>query len=144
MKHILLAIDRSAQSWEAARLAIRMAPRLKAPVTVLSVVMPGTPRRAAKGQALREYEVVSELVDDIVKELAVAGVKARGEVRTSKAKEVAGEIIASAKRLDADLIVMGCRARGELTGLVLGSVSPEVAMHSGRPVVIGPGGGRAR
>src|ERR1700693_2308398 len=109
MKHILLAIDRSAQSWEATRLAIRIGPRLKAPVTVLSVVVPTTRRGGAKDQARREYEAASELVDDVVKELVVAGVKAKGEVRSSQPKEGAGEIVGSAKRLGADLIVMGCR-----------------------------------
>jgi nucleotide-binding universal stress UspA family protein len=61
-------------------------------------------------------------------------------VRSCRPKEVAGEILGSATRLEADLIVMGCRARGELTGLLLGSVSHEVAMRAGRPVVIVPTG----
>jgi nucleotide-binding universal stress UspA family protein len=140
MKRILLAIDRSAQSWEATRLVIHMAPKLKAPVSVLSIVVPGPRSRQAKDQRRREFDVVSELVDDVVKELVVAGVRAKGEVRSCKPKEVAGEILGSATRLEADLIVMGCRARGELTGLLLGSVSHEVAMRAGRPVVIVPTG----
>jgi nucleotide-binding universal stress UspA family protein len=140
MKHMLLAIDRGAPSWEATRLAVHLAPKLKTRVSVLSVLVPGPQRREAKDQRGREYDAVRELVDDVVKELVAAGVKATGEVRSSKPKNVAGEILGSATRLGADLIVMGSRARGELTGLLLGSVSDEVAMGTLCPVVIVPTG----
>jgi nucleotide-binding universal stress UspA family protein len=140
MKHILLAIDRGAPSWEATRLTIHLAPKLKAPVTVLSLLVPGPQRRETKDQRGREYEAVRELVDDVVKELVEAGVKAKGEVHSSKPKDVAREILGSATRLSADLIVMGSRARGELTGLLFGSVSDEVATGALCPVVIVPTG----
>jgi nucleotide-binding universal stress UspA family protein len=140
VKHILLAIDRSAPSWEASRLAIHLAPKLKAPVTVLSVLVPEPRRRDAKDQRRREYEALRELVDDVVKELVAARVKANGEVRSSKRNEIADEILRAATRLATELILMGSRARGELTGLLLGSVSHEVAMGAGCPVVIVPTG----
>jgi nucleotide-binding universal stress UspA family protein len=140
MRHILLAIDRSAPSWEATRLAIHLAPKLKAPVTVLSMVVREPPHRGAKDLRGREYETAHELVDDVVKELVGAGVRAMREVRSCKSKEVAAEILVTATRVDADLIVMGSRARGELTGLMLGSVSHEVAMGAACPVVIVPTG----
>ena len=37
---------------------------------------------------------------------------------------------------DAELVVVGSRGRGGFTGLVLGSVSQQVAMHSRCPAVI--------
>jgi nucleotide-binding universal stress UspA family protein len=144
MKHMLLAIDRGAPSWEATRLAVHLAPKLKAPVTVLSLLVPGPLRRETKDQRGREYEAARELVDDVVKELVQAGVKAEGEVRGCKPKEVAAEILGLATRLGADMIVMGSRARGELTGLLLGSVSDEVAMGASCPVVIVPTGAMTR
>lgn len=137
MKHILLAIDRSAPSWEATRLLVHMAPRLEAPVTVLSVV-PETIRGSADDKRRREYEAVRDLVDAVVKQLVKAGVRAKGDVRSCKPKDVAREILDAAARVHADLIVMGGRARGELTGLLLGSVSHQVAMGAGHPVVIVP------
>lgn len=140
MKRILLAIDRGAPSWEATRLAIHLTPKLKAPVTVLSVLVPEEREPDATDQRLREYEVASELVDDVVKELVAAGVKANGEVRSGKRSEVANEILGAASRLGVGLILMGSRARGELTGLLLGSVSHTVAMGALCPVVIVPSG----
>jgi nucleotide-binding universal stress UspA family protein len=144
MKHILLAIDRGAASWEAARLAIHIAPRLKLPITVLSVVVPGPRRKEVKDQRQREYEAVRELVDDVVRELVTAGVKAKGDVRSSKPGDVDREILASATRIGADLIVMGSRARSELTGVLFGSASQEVARGADCPVVIVPTGAMAK
>jgi nucleotide-binding universal stress UspA family protein len=140
MKHILLAIDRGAPSWEATRLAVHLAPKLKSSVTVLTLLVPETLKRDAAEQRRREYEAASELVDDVVKELVVARVKSNGEVRSCKRREVAGEILGAAARVGADLILMGSRARGELTGLLLGSVSHKVAMGARCAVVIVPSG----
>jgi nucleotide-binding universal stress UspA family protein len=140
VKQVLLAIDRGAPSWEATRLALHLAPKLKTSVTVLSLLVPEPRKRGAKDQRRREFDVVRELVDDVVKELVMARVKANGEVRSCKRQEVAGEILATAARVGADLILMGSRARGELTGLLLGSVSHAVAMSALCPVVIVPAG----
>jgi nucleotide-binding universal stress UspA family protein len=140
VKRILLAIDRGAPSWEASRLAIHLAPKLKATVTVLSVLVPEKRRADATDQRRREYDVARELVDDVVKELVVAGVKANGEVRSGQRSEVPNEILGAASRLGAGMILMGSRARGELTGLLLGSVSHTVAMRALCPVVIVPAG----
>jgi nucleotide-binding universal stress UspA family protein len=140
VKHILLAIDRGAPSWQATRLAVHLAPKLNTAVTVLSLLVPETRRLDAQEQRRRQYEVVRELVDDVVQELVMARVKANGEVRSCKRREVAAEILDTATRLSADLILMGSRARGELTGLLLGSVSYKVAMGAPCPVVIVPTG----
>jgi nucleotide-binding universal stress UspA family protein len=45
---------------------------------------------------------------------------------------------ASSPPLDADLIVVGSRGRGQRTGMLLGSTSLEVAEHASTPVVIVP------
>jgi nucleotide-binding universal stress UspA family protein len=140
VKHILLAIDRGAPSWEAARLAVHLAPKLNTSVTVLTLLVPEISRWDVKEQRRREHEAARELVEDVANELVMAHVKANGDVRSCKRREVAGEILGTAARLGADLILMGSRARGELTGLLLGSVSHEVAMSALCPVVIVPSG----
>lgn len=138
MKHILLAIDRSAPSWEAARLAVHIAPRLRAQVSVLSIVVSGSQQSETRDLNNREQEAARELVDDIVKDLAVAGVTARSHVRTCLRGKIAEKILSYATSTEPDLIVMGSRSRGELAGLLLGSVSHEVAMRANCPVVIVP------
>jgi nucleotide-binding universal stress UspA family protein len=140
MKHILLAIDRSAPSWEATRLAVHMAPKLNARVNVLSIVVPERTPKEAKDLSHREYATARELVDDVVNEFTVAGVRAKGEVRICDAQDVAGKILSAATRLETDLIVMGSRGRGKLTGILLGSVSHEVTIGARCPVIIVPTG----
>jgi nucleotide-binding universal stress UspA family protein len=119
---------------------VRLAPKLNTSVTVLTLLVPEARKRDAGGQRRREFEAARELVDDVVKELVMTQVRANGEVRSCKRREVAGEILGAAVRVGADLILMGSRARGELTGLLLGSVSHEVAMGALCPVVIVPAG----
>ncbi len=46
------------------------------------------------------------------------------------------EIIAAGRELKADLIIMGSRGRGQLSGLILGSVSEQVLHGSRTPVLI--------
>src|SRR6185437_8584639 len=56
MKHILLSIDSSAPSWEATRLAVHVAPKLKVPVTVITVVISGSRRQEIEDGRPREHE----------------------------------------------------------------------------------------
>ena len=48
----------------------------------------------------------------------------------------AREIINDAGEVNADLIVMGSRGRGDLAGLLLGSTAHEVIHLSDRPVLV--------
>jgi nucleotide-binding universal stress UspA family protein len=143
VKHILLAVDRGAPSWEAARLAAHLAPLLRAGVTVLTVLLPEPRAVGAKDQRKREYEADRALVDDVTAEIIAAGGRAHGEVRSSSPGRVHEEILAAAKRDTTDLIVMGSRARSQLAGMLLGSVSQKVAAAAECPVVIVPAGAMA-
>ena len=48
----------------------------------------------------------------------------------------AREIVEDAKSLDAGVIVMGSRGRGDLAGLVLGSTAHKVIHLADRPVLV--------
>jgi nucleotide-binding universal stress UspA family protein len=56
----------------------------------------------------------------------------------------AEEILKLAEAHDADLIVIGSRGRGAITGTILGSVSSDVVHRSGRPVLVARPRARAR
>ena len=75
---------------------------------------------------------VQAAADDLLQ----AGVKANGEMRNTIYGHVAREIVDDAKEHDADVIVMGSRGRGDLTGLLLGSTAHKVIHLADRPVLV--------
>ena len=75
-------------------------------------------------------------VDAAVGLLSQAGVKAHGQVRTTIFGYAAREIVNDAIDLNADVIVMGSRGRGDLAGLLLGSTAHKVIHLSDRPVLV--------
>lgn len=80
-----------------------------------------------------------DVVDKMLERTSAAGVtvlrKAIADRRPARALLAASE--------DADLLVVGSRGLGGFRGLLMGSVSQQVASHARRPVVVVPGNGRA-
>jgi nucleotide-binding universal stress UspA family protein len=68
--------------------------------------------------------------------LRKAGITAHGEVRTTFFGYAGREIVNDAKEHDVDVIVMGSRGRGDLSGLVLGSTAHKVIHLTDRPVLV--------
>lgn len=99
---------------------------------------------------LREREVIPRMglvadetpdeasaqVQAAVDKLTEAGIKTHGEVRNTIYGHAAKEIIADAKENNVGAIVMGCRGRSDLTGLVLGSTAHKVIHLSDHPVIV--------
>lgn len=117
---MLVAVDESEASTRAVRVAGQIAAALGARVSVLHVGHGGE----------HEAEAPDRLAQS---ELAALGVAARVEVRGG---DVADEILAAARSLLADLLVMGSRGRSQLAGLLLGSVSQEVVARASCPVLL--------
>jgi nucleotide-binding universal stress UspA family protein len=66
-----------------------------------------------------------------------AGLVARPWV-VNRRDDIAVDILAAAKRVEADVIVLGTRGRGAVKSMMLGSVSSSVLHHADRPVLIIP------
>lgn len=75
-------------------------------------------------------------VTSAVGELTAAGVTAHGVIRDTVFGQAAREIIDDAREHQADVIVMGSRGRGDLTGLLLGSTAHKVIHLADRPVLV--------
>ncbi len=117
---MLVAVDGSEASARAVRVAGQIAGALGARVSVLHVGHGGEHEADAPDRRAQS-------------ELAALGVAARVEVRGGDA---ADEILAAARSLRADLLVMGSRGRSQLAGLLLGSVSQEVVARASCPVLL--------
>jgi nucleotide-binding universal stress UspA family protein len=133
---ILVAVDHSAASDRAVLAARDLAALSKGDVWVLhlrerelgpktGVLVPDETTNEAKAEVEASVEVLTQ-----------AGVKAHGEVRNTIFGYAAREIVNDAKEVDADVIVMGSRGRGDIAGLLLGSTAHKVIHLSDRPVLV--------
>jgi nucleotide-binding universal stress UspA family protein len=125
-KRILLALDESEKAWRAVGITADIAARYGAEVTVEHVLDEPQAGAGDGGEAL---------VEAAVKHLGAAGVTAHGEVAAGVGR-VADQLTDAARKVDADLIVMGSRGMSELGAVMLGSTSHEVLEQAHCPVLV--------
>ena len=133
---ILVAVDHSKTSDRAVLAARDLAVLSKGVVWVLLL---REREMGVKTGVLTADETTDEAnaaVAACVEVLNQAGVKAHGEVRHTIFGYAAREIVNDAKEVDADVIVMGSRGRGDIAGLLLGSTAHKVIHLSDRPVLV--------
>jgi len=121
MKRLLVAIDGSPASRRAVQIAAQIALAERASVYLVHVPRTGE-LRAAEG-----------CEQGALRDLTQAGVDAHLEIRGGDA---ADEIVAAAHSTRAGLLVMGSRGRSAVGGLLLGSVSQDVAARASCPVLL--------
>jgi nucleotide-binding universal stress UspA family protein len=132
---VLAAVDHSEVSERVLAAARDLAQLSKGEVWVLHLrereVIP------RMGLVPAESEDEAELaVTTAVGELTAAGVTAHGVIRDTIFGHAAREIMDDAREHQADVIVMGSRGRGDLTGLILGSTAHKVIHLADRPVLV--------
>jgi len=146
-KSILVPTDGSGLSARAVDQAVDLAKTMGATVTVLHVVpefqmfldegyvVPTTTSRSLVTQFKQQTDARSkEILDAASAEAAAAGVKCEAISVTSSSPYDA--IIKQAARFKSDLIVMASHGRKGLGGLLLGSETTKVLVHSKVPVLV--------
>lgn len=138
LRTILVALDGSQTSNEAAHYALKLAESERAEIVCCSVVDPaslqwyngeyGYDPEHCIAEASRETD---RLLAEHVGAATRRGVAARSILRFGNAAE---EILAGAKEVGADLILVGTHGRTGLRRLLLGSVAEGVLRKSGVPV----------
>jgi nucleotide-binding universal stress UspA family protein len=145
MERILVAVDGSEHSARAVDAAASIASAVGARLSLLAVV----PSMAAVAGELESYARAENLLNELPRLLASvqpaflepAAARARAQHVSDVSLETvtgdpATEILATAHEKGIDLIVMGSRGRGRLSGLLLGSVSQQVSTHAPCSVLI--------
>ena len=90
--------------------------------------------------AIARADEIARSGEDLGRELGLAV-----EVRVERAHgSISQAILDVASETDADLIVIGTHGTRAVESSLLGSVSSEVVHHSDRPVLVVPGGARAK
>ena len=135
MESILIATDGSNGSRAAVVAGLELAAAAGADVTVLYVRHPveilGEPFYQRK--VSRQLEAARTAVDYALSAAHALGVPARGEIAEGDPAKVISEL---AESRGVDLIVVGSRGLGRVSGTVLGSVSRAVVHDADRPVLV--------
>ena len=140
-REILLASDGSEGAGQAAVFAIGIAQKFAASLRVLNVLdgssLPYSlsPFRAADSETpqSRSERLLATITAEVSKEACAAGVPRTFHQETGDPADI---ICGFTDCLNLGLIVVGCRGRGTLTSLLLGSVSNSVAHRSRRSVLV--------
>ena len=136
MKTILVATDGSEPAAQALEVAIQLARDTGAALEVLSVRQPRPVGRAGSGPAILETEEAhgaEHIAERAAEHAREAGIDATPHTGHGDVVDVIGE---SAGSLGADLLVVGSRGMGPLSGAVLGSVSHALVHRSPVPLTI--------
>ena len=131
IERILLAVDRSGHGERAIETAAELGLEHGAAIVVQHV----EPVIESPASARR-------FVQEIVDRLRSRGLRAR-TAGLAGVGGVATQLAATAGRIDADLVVVGSRRRGDVGAVVLGSVTRELVQRTARPVLLAGTGARA-
>jgi len=135
-ENILLAVDGSDHALHAARKAAEMARTMNSEIHVIMVYEP-IPLYLGEPNMQVVYVNRKSEADEVLN----AALRELGDLRGKFTSEVvegdaATAIIDAAVANRSDVIVMGSRGLGRLTGLLLGSTSQKVVAHAPCPVLI--------
>jgi len=143
-REIVIATDGSAGSYVAVEQGVWLAKMLDAQATFVSVARAPFP---ALGEPYYQRALSADLararaaIADAIFAAEERHVPYETEILEGSPSE---KILEVAKAHGAELIVIGSRGRGAVTGAVLGSVSSEVVHRSDRPVLVARPGARVR
>lgn len=134
-KNILVPVGFSASSGRAVGIAVYLAAKCGAKITLLHVVQMADANNFETGAAMCDLVKVStQALDEVAGEIPAASL---GEklVRVA-AQEIAGEIVAAAREIPADLIVIATHPYHPLRQMLHGSRTEELLHHAPCPVLL--------
>lgn len=141
--HLLVPLDGSTFAEAALPHAVTLAQQTHGEITLLRVVLP--PRVGDDALSPESADFLIRLRDDLYNEAIsyLQGLQQsleRAELdvhyRVAEAEDVAAEIIAAAREIGADTVVMCTHGRGGLSRWLFGSVATRVLQSSSLPVLV--------
>ena len=135
--HILLGVDGSENALHAAKTAGDLARSMKSKTLRIVVAFDPVPPYLGEPNLQTAISARVKEADEILKKAigTVGGIP--GEIHTEVLEGSPAEAILDvANTRKSDLIIMGSRGLGRLTGLLLGSQSQKVVQHAPCPVLI--------
>jgi nucleotide-binding universal stress UspA family protein len=138
---ILIAVDNSPYSAEAAEAGFQLAQRLNAEVALVNVIEIILDLGDPAAPAMPVVDMIKLQEEESAKTLQELTDKFSGNIKTeilSPQGTPKNEIISAADQWKADIILIGTHGRTGLGHLLLGSTSEYVVRHSKVPVMVVP------
>lgn len=139
-RRIVVGVDGSDAGKNAVHWAARLATEIKAQVTAVYAI--DLPLALPEPYAIPFYlddkwreGITADFEKNWCRPLKTAGIRYRTIVQDGRPASVILEV---AEREKAEMVIVGRRGRGEVSELLLGSVSHEIVLHSKRPVLLVP------
>jgi len=139
IRHILVPMDFSGYARQALTCAVPLARQYRAKISLVHVAQPPVVMRTMPDGGItmplntaRLIEVAQTHLDDLASQLLPSELRGRTIVREGNA---AAEVVAVAKKLKADLIVLSNTGRSGLNRIVLGSTAERIVRHAHCPVL---------
>jgi nucleotide-binding universal stress UspA family protein len=141
IRRVLIAIDGSPAAREACRVGLEIAAASGAQATLLhasrAIADSLFADQSPEPPSAADITAADEVLRDACRLAGEQGVEASLDVSGDEDTEsLIPTIVGAAEALDADLIVMGSRGRGQVAGALLGSASPGVLTATKRPVLV--------
>jgi nucleotide-binding universal stress UspA family protein len=136
VKHVLIATDGSVGSQEAVVEGVRLAKLLDAEVIFIAVARPPLPVLGDPYYQRALTENLSEMRAALARAIPVAEERRVPYETELLEGSAAGRIVELARSRGVELIVVGSRGLGAVTGTLLGSVSAAVVHEADRPVLV--------
>ncbi len=140
MRRILVAVDGSPASLEAATTALEYAERLGRQVTFVHVLPGRVSEDAGEAPEFAAFENACEqYAEELLRERCVSAGNRTWSANTLVAHgDPVAVLSALAAAEDVDMVIVGTRPRGSLTRALLGSVSAELLSRCSKPVLVVP------
>jgi len=135
-KHILVPLDGSLLAEAALPVAIFLAEKLQARITLMHVMERNAPDKVHGQPHLTCRQDAEHYLKELAKLSFPEGIRVDCHVHTNEVADVAGSIVAHADELAHDLVIMCSHGRGAALHLFLGSIAQSVIAHGSRPVLI--------
>lgn len=137
MKRILMAHDGSRSSEKALKKAFEIAEKFGSSVTVISVVPDLYLAELMEMDRVRIFETLNEEAKKLMKKIEIKKTKGTRSLKTViKQGNAAEEILETAKKIKADVIITGSHGRYGAQKFLLGSVSSKIVDHAGCDVLV--------
>ncbi|MBK5276764.1 MAG: universal stress protein [Desulfuromonadales bacterium] len=135
-RHFLVPLDGSRMAEAALPVAVYLAQKLGARVTLMHVVEKNAPSEVHGQSHLKTATEANAYLKAVSERFFSAGLQIYFHVHETEVSDVAGSIVAHADELNHDLVVMCSHGRGKALHLFLGSIAQKVIGKDSRPVLI--------